>query len=85
MNNLYLSRVVFGFFCFFILVNFGYAQTITESKIRLYNHPMNPRQHPDDKRRAVQPPDADLFGNRIQFISLRGFDDDYRSTLDNIQ
>ena len=83
MNNPYFSRFVFGFLCFFLLGNIGYAQTLTESKISLYNHPMNPRQHPDDKRRAVQPPDADLLGEQVQFISLRWFDDNDKSTIVN--
>ncbi|MCX6225534.1 MAG: TIM barrel protein [Bacteroidia bacterium] len=57
------------------------AQT-GENKIRIYDHPMNPRQHPDDSRRWVKPPDAGTFGNRIQFMALRSLEDDYKRSLD---
>ena len=42
---------------------------------RVYSHLMNPREHPDDTRRHVRPPDWNTFGNRTQFTSLRGFED----------
>ncbi len=41
---------------------------------RVYSHLLNPREHPDDTRRHVQPPDWNTFGNRTQFTSLRGFE-----------
>jgi hypothetical protein len=41
---------------------------------RVYSHLLNPREHPDDARRHVQPPDWNSFGNRTQFTSLRGFE-----------
>ena len=53
-----------------------------DARIRMYNYPMNPRQHPDDVRRAVKPPDAGTFGNQIQFMALRSLDDDYKKSLD---
>ena len=53
-----------------------------DNKIRMYNYPMNPRQHPDDTRRFVKPPDAGTFGNQIQFMALRSLDDDYKKYLD---
>lgn len=53
-----------------------------DSKIRIYNYPMDPRQHPDDARRFVKPPDAGTFGNQVQFISLRSLEDDYKKSLD---
>ena len=34
---------------------------------------MNPREHPDDARRHVKPPDWDAVGNRTRFTVLRGF------------
>ncbi|NLE38007.1 MAG: hypothetical protein GX621_08285, partial [Pirellulaceae bacterium] len=40
---------------------------------RVYNHLLDPREHPDYERRAVKPPSWDTFGNRTQFITLRGF------------
>ena len=54
-----------------------------DSKIRIYNYPMDPRQHPDDARRFVKPPDARTFGNQIQFISLRSLEDDYKKSLED--
>jgi hypothetical protein len=44
---------------------------------------MNPRQHPDDGRRFVKPPDAGTFGNQIQFMALRSLEGDYKKSLDN--
>ncbi|HSW46526.1 MAG TPA: hypothetical protein VLM89_13240 [Phycisphaerae bacterium] len=34
---------------------------------------MNPREHPDDVRRPVQPPDWETFGHQTHFTVLRGF------------
>jgi hypothetical protein len=52
------------------------------NKIRIYSYPMNPRQHPDDIRRMVKPPDSNTFGNQIQFMALRSLDGDYKKLLD---
>jgi len=41
--------------------------------LRVYSHLLAPREHPDDARRAVQPPDWRTFKNRTQFTALRGF------------
>jgi len=61
----------------------GFSQTtLVGDKIRIYNYPMNPRQHPDDGRRFVKPPDADTFGNQIQFMALRSLEGDYKKSLD---
>jgi hypothetical protein len=71
--------VVFGisvFSCLSQTKSVGY-------KIRTYNYPMNPRQHPDDARRCVKPPDAGTLGNKIQFMAVRYLDDGYIRTLDN--
>ena len=57
--------------------------TSVADKIRIYNYPMNPRQHPDDGRRFVKPPDAGTFGNQIQFMALRSLEGDYKKSLDN--
>jgi hypothetical protein len=54
-----------------------------DSKIRIYNYPVNPRQHPDDARRYIKPPDASTFGNQIQFMALRSLGDDYKQLLDD--
>ncbi len=43
------------------------------SSRRVYATPMNPREHPDDGRRHVKPPDWDAVGNRTRFTVLRGF------------
>jgi hypothetical protein len=40
---------------------------------RVYMGLLEPREHPDYERRAVKPPSWDLFGNRTQFMALRGF------------
>ena len=52
------------------------------SRIRIYSYPVDPRQHPDDFRRSVKPPDSGTFGNRIQFMALRSLDGDYNKLLD---
>jgi hypothetical protein len=41
---------------------------------RVYSHLLNPREHPEDMRRHVQPPDWSAFANRTQFATLRGFE-----------
>jgi len=58
------------------------SQNETGSRIRIYNYPLNPRQHPDDIRRRVKPPDNTIFGNQIQFMALRSLDGDYIKLLD---
>ena len=63
-----------GYLCF--------SQEKTDQKIRMYNYPMDPRQHPDDSRRSVKPPDAGIFGNQIQFTALRDLEGDYKKSLD---
>jgi len=40
---------------------------------RVYSQLLDPREHPDYKRRHVQPPSWDTFGNRTRFATLRGF------------
>ena len=40
---------------------------------RVYATLMNPREHPDDSRRHVKPPNWDAVGNRTRFTVLRGF------------
>ncbi|MCX6622959.1 MAG: hypothetical protein NTY38_18210 [Acidobacteria bacterium] len=42
---------------------------------RVYSHLMNPREHPDDTRHHVRPPDWSTFGHRTQFTSLRGIEE----------
>lgn len=39
----------------------------------LYVDLITPREYPDDSRRHVQPPDWNTFGNKTNFITLRGF------------
>ena len=75
-----------SFFLLIVLSSLSYvspSQTIpAEKAIRIYNYPMNPRQHPDDARRFVKPPDANTFGNKIQFMALRNLDGDFKKSLD---
>ena len=40
---------------------------------RVYARLLDPREHPDYRRRHVQPPTWDTFGNETQFATLRGF------------
>jgi hypothetical protein len=40
---------------------------------RIYSHRMNPREHPDDSRRYVRPPDWTTFGEHVHFTTLRDF------------
>jgi hypothetical protein len=74
------------FFLIIILGISGYpsfSQTKSiDNKIKMYNYPMNPRQHPDDARRFIRPPDASTFGNQIQFTALRSLEGDYKKSLD---
>ena len=73
----------------FILVPVGYAgvprfstfakssfdnkKPIEAGKYYIYTHLLNPREHPDDARRFVQPPDWKVFGDKTQFTTLRRF------------
>ena len=38
---------------------------------RIYAHLVDPREHPDYERRAVRPPDWEIFHNRTQMTSMR--------------
>ena len=50
--------------------------------VKVYPYRMNPRQHPDDARRAVKPPDQGTFNNKLQFIALRSMPENYTEKLD---
>jgi hypothetical protein len=43
---------------------------------QVYQHLLEPREHPDYDRRPVQPPSWDTFKQRTQFTALRGFEMD---------
>jgi hypothetical protein len=80
----HFTRIISLIVIFSISVLSCYSQTKSVGgKIRTYNYPMNPRQHPDDARRLVKPPDAATLGNKIQFMAVRYVDDAYIKTLDN--
>jgi hypothetical protein len=49
----------------------GAARQTTPLKV--YGHLLNPREHPDDARRAVRPPDWSVFGDRTHFTTMRQF------------
>ncbi|MCE5308096.1 MAG: hypothetical protein LLG20_10680 [Acidobacteriales bacterium] len=51
-----------------------FPASAADPRPRVYSHLLNPREHPDDTRRHVQPPDWNTFGNRTQFTSLRSFE-----------
>ena len=77
-----MSRV-FTIIIFLVFTGFAaLSQNETGSRIRIYDYPMDPRQHPDDVRRRVRPPDNATFGNQIQFMALRSLDGDYKKLLD---
>jgi hypothetical protein len=40
---------------------------------KVYGQLLNPREHPDDARRAVRPPDWSVFGDRTHFTTMRQF------------
>lgn len=55
-----------------ISINATYAEQ--GAPVRVYDQLLNPREHPDDARRHVQPPDWDTFGRQTRFVALRGFE-----------
>jgi hypothetical protein len=68
---------------FLLVLNNAFTQVASGGNtIRIYSYPMDPREHPDDKRRIVKPPDASMFGNKVQFMALRSLEGDYRSLID---
>ena len=50
------------------------TRSTASAPIRVYSHLLDPREHPDDTRRAVQPPTWETFGGRTQFTCLRSFE-----------
>ncbi len=44
-----------------------------QPRFRVYSRLLDPREHPDDARRAVKPPDWSTFGGRTRFTTLRSF------------
>ncbi len=78
MRKTLFLLVLLGLTCYYLPAQEGKVY----DKIRIYNYPMNPRQHPDDKRRLGKPPDASTFGNKIQFMALRSLDGNYKQLLD---
>ena len=56
---------------------------IGAESVKVYPYKMDPRQHPDDSRRAVKPPDQGTFKNSLQFISLRSLNQNYMADLDH--
>ena len=82
-----MKSTMFRNICLICLVGISVLSTssLTTSagnQIRIYNHAMNPRQHPDDLRRYVKPPDTNVFGNQIQFMALRDLAGDFKKSLD---
>jgi len=53
-----------------------------QSAARVYPFPPDPREHPDDTRRGVKPPDVGTFKNQLQFIALRSMGDNYMTDLE---
>lgn len=51
--------------------------------VMTYSHLMDARQHPDDHRRLVKPPNRETFGGRMQFMALRTMSEkNYKADLD---
>jgi hypothetical protein len=59
-----------------LLVVFGTIGTAAAraDALRVYSQRLEPREHPDDDRRPVKPPNWETFRYRTQFTTLRGFD-----------
>ena len=58
------------------------AAAQAQNSVKIYPYLMDPRQHPDEARRWVKPPDRQIFEGRTQFITLRSLDGDYKKSLD---
>lgn len=53
------------------------------ASVAVYSHPMNPREHPDDSRRSIKPPDRSVIGDRLRFTSVRSLGGSkWRETVD---
>ena len=53
------------------------------SAVALYSYRMDPREHPDDERRAVKPPSFEELGGKMHFIAYRGLrEEGYRQYID---
>ena len=76
INNGYWSKGAFVA-SLILAVGTAWAQAVS-----VYPYPMDPRQHPDDARRSVKPPDQATFKNKLQFIALRSLSQNYRADLD---
>lgn len=63
------------YYCLLLIIAFLLPSVLfAQTKIRIYDHLMNPREHPDDTRHHVRPPDWGTFGYQTQFMALRGFE-----------
>ena len=70
-------------FCILFMALFLTAcGVVGKESVKIYPYPMNPREHPDDPRRAVKPPDQATFKNRMQFMALRTMGQNYMADLD---
>ena len=49
----------------------GWTAVYSQTSLRLYPYRMDPRKHPDYSRYHVKSPDRSVFGDTMQFISLR--------------
>ncbi len=60
----------------FVCVAAGHVGTLCaedSSSPKIYARLVDPREHPDDERRAVRPPDWETFHHCTQLTSLRSF------------
>ncbi|MCC6144341.1 MAG: hypothetical protein IT368_11095 [Candidatus Hydrogenedentes bacterium] len=66
-------RLHLALFCLFsVLTTSVFAQDAPPA-LGVYPYRMQPQDHPDYHRRWVQPPTAEVFGDRTRFVTLRGF------------
>ena len=69
-------------FCFCLGDSSFLLRPQAQNSVKIYPYLMDPRQHPDEARRWVKPPDRQTFEGRTQFITLRSLDGDYKKLLD---
>ena len=49
----------------------GTVLSVFFAAVAVYSQPVNPREHPDDARRPVKPPDRTVLGDKLHFTSMR--------------
>lgn len=74
---------VFPAYILIMVLISGWTASWSQTSLRLYPYRMDPRKHPDYNRYHVKSPDYAVFGNKMQFISLRDLSaSDYTEWID---